>query len=253
MFDIAGQALGVPAYRLLGSKVRDTFPVAYWSPHQSPEITRQHAQEAAELGCKVHKIKARPDDGVEQVEAMAQGGGPDLAIRLDPNCHFDTLAQTVRIDRALESYNIESFEDPFPKERMALYRLAREKCRIPIALHSAALPLIMDAMRLDAIDYLNTGGSPEHVRKGAALAEANGIPIWIAFEGHCLDVVAAFAAHVGAVLPNFTLPADCLPFLRERGITREGLPVADGEIPVPQGPGLGVTLDQDLVAEYRIE
>jgi len=253
MFDIVGKALGVPAYRLLGSKVRDVFPVAYWSPYQSPEITRQHAEEAVELGCKVHKIKARPDNVIEQVKAIAEGGGPDLAIRLDPNCHFDTLAQTVKIDRALEGYNIECFEDPFSKRRMALYRLAREKCHIPIALHSADLALIMDAVRLDAIDYLNTGGPPEHARKTAALAEANGIPVWIQFEGHCLDVAAAFDAHLGAVVPNFTLPADSLPFLRERGITKEGLPVINGEIPVPQGSGLGVTLDEELVAKYRVE
>ena len=253
MFDIAGKALGVPAYRLLGTKVRDVFSVKYWSPHQPPEITRQHAEEGAKLGFKLHKIKARPHDVVEQVKAIAGGGGPDYAIRIDPNCHFNTLAQTVKIDRALEGYNIECFEDPFPKGRMALYRLAREKCHIPITLHSQDLSLIMEAMRLDAIDYLNTGGSPEHVRKAAALAEANGVPIWIQFEGHCLDVAAAFDAHVGAVLPNLTLPADCSPFLRESGITKEGLPVVNGEIAVPQGPGLGVTLDEKLIAEYQVE
>ena len=73
-------------------------------------------------------------------------------------------------------------------------------------------------------------------------------------EGHCYDIQAAFNAHVGAAIPNATLPYGMRPFIREAAITKEeyAFQVEDGHMPVPEGPGLGITLDREICEKYRI-
>jgi len=253
MFDLIGQALGVPVYELFGGKRHDKVPVAYWSPYLPPKETAKHAEEGKRRGFKVHKIKARPWDAVEQVKAMATAAGNDYAIRIDPNCLFETPATTVRIDHELAGYNVECFEDPVDKTRMEWFRLLREKCRIPICLHSGDPRAIHEATKCDAIDYVNIGGTPQRIFKAAAVAEAAGCPVWLQNEGHCLDIVAAFDAHLGAAIPNATLPFDTLPFLREGSIAENPLEPHAGFFDVPNAPGLGIKLDSKVIERYRVE
>ena len=250
--DIAAQALGVPACLLLGGKYRDKVSVAYWSPYLPPNETALHAEEGARLGFKTHKIKARPWDAVEQVKAMAKAAGPEYRIRIDPNETFALPAATVRIDKEVEGYNVESFEDPVPKNRPEWYALLRRKCVTPIALHSSDTKLIADMARCDGIDYVNVGGPPNRARAAAAVAQAVGCPVWVQFEGHCLDIAAAFNIHMAAAIPNATLPSDILPFLREGYLCKDPIEPDEGFMRVPDGPGLGIALDEKMVERYRI-
>ena len=250
--DIASQALGVSACQFLGGKLRDAVSVAYWSPYLPPDETARHAEEGACLGFKLHKIKARPWDAADQVRAIAKAVGPDYAIRIDPNQAFGLPATAVRIDRAISSYNVECLEDPVEKNRPEWYALLRAKCDTPIALHSSDTRLIMQMARQDAIDYVNVGGSPNRARAAAAVAEAAGCPVWFQSEGHCLDIAAAFQVHLAATIPNATLPSDILPFLREGHIVRDPYEPERGLLPVPEGPGLGVQLDDRMIDKYRV-
>lgn len=253
LFDIIGQALECPVYRLLGGKHRDKVPVAYWSPYLPPAETAKHAEEGASRGFKVHKIKARPWDAAAQVKAIAAAAGPDYAIRIDPNQTFAHPSTVVRIDREVEGYNVECFEDPVDKTRLEWWALLRQKCRVPLALHSSNPMAILNAARHLAIDYVNVGGSPLGILRAAAVAEAAGCPVWLQTEGHCLDIQAAFDAHVGAAIPNATLPYDTLHFLREGHVVQNPLEPKDGFLPVPEGPGLGIRLDRKWVENYRVE
>ena len=132
--------------------------------------------------------------------------------------------------------------------------LLRKKCRIPIALHSSDTKLILDHVRQDGIDYVNVGGTIGSAVRAAAVSEAAGCLVWLQFEGHGLDIQAAFDAHVGAAIPNASLPYDSAPFLREGSITKEGYShsVKDGHFEVPQKPGLGVTLDLEACEKYQV-
>ena len=253
LVDIVSQALDVPACQLLGGKVRDTVSVAYWSPYLPPRETAAHAEEGARLGFNLHKIKARPWDAVAQVQAIAEAVGPEYAIRIDPNQTFDLPAATLRIDRAIREHNVECLEDPVLKTRPEWWALLRHKCATPIALHSSDTALIMEMARRDAIDYVNGGGTPHRTRAAAAVAEAAGCPVWVQFEGHLRAIAAAFNVHLAATIPNATLPSDILHFLREGYLAREPLAPVEGLVRVPEGPGLGVHLDDALVERYRVE
>jgi len=255
--DIAGKALGVPAYRLIGNgKHRDRVPVDYWSPYLPPEETRKHAEEGAKRGFKLHKIKARPWDTVWQVKVMTEAGGPDYKIRIDPNEKFNTLSETVRIDDALQEYpNVECFEDPVPKAHPEWYGILRQKCRAPLAIHTTDTRLILNHLRHNGIDIVNVGGTINRVIRAAAMADAAGCPVWIQMEGHCYAIQAAFNAHIGAAVPNATLPYGMRPFIREACITKEGygFAVEDAHMPVPEDPGLGISLDLKMCEKFRIE
>ena len=61
-YDLAGQALGVPAHKLIGEKHRDRVELAYWSPPMPPEVTAAEAERAANLGFRVHKLKSTEGD-----------------------------------------------------------------------------------------------------------------------------------------------------------------------------------------------
>ena len=255
-FDLMGKALGVPMYRLLGTRVHQQIPMAYWSPYQAPEQTARHAEEGAARGFKVHKIKARPWDAVAQVQAIHGAVGAAMAVRIDPNGTFDLPAVAVRIAREIEPYNVECLEDPVTKLRPEWNRLIREKTTVPVALHDFEILNVMAHLKADAIDFLNVGGSrglnAERARRAAHVAEAAGVPVWLQIEGHCYDIQAAYNIHLNAVIPNATLAQDTLPFLREASIVREPLWPREGLVPVPEGPGLGIELDEAVMTRYRV-
>ena len=115
----------------------------------------------------------------------------------------------------------------------------------------------MAHLKADAIDYLNVGGSRGLNAERAPPRRRTsprppGCPIWLQIEGHCYDIQAAYNIHLNAVIPNATLAQDTLPFLREASIVREPLWPREGLVPVPEGPGLGIELDEQALARYRV-
>jgi len=106
-YDIMGKALDVPVYKLLGEKVHDEVPFAYWSLDMPPEKWAQEAKRAASKGFRLHKIKARPHfDIIEQVAAISEVVPEDFQLRVDANDSFGTVAKTVDVAKKLQQYNI---------------------------------------------------------------------------------------------------------------------------------------------------
>ena len=256
LYDLVAQAKEVPVWRLMGDKVRDEVPVAYWSPHLPPEETAREAERAAALGFTVHKLKAHPADIVRQAELIAAAtAGVDYAIRVDPNCGFKYPTTAVRLAKELTPYNIECFEDPVEKINVnyAWYSLLRHKTDIPQALHLIDPYAVLCAVKADAVDCFNLSGNVAPVKRSAAIAETAGCPIWLQTGGLCLGVQAAFSAHLQATLTNDLLPCDELPFVRENDLIGGSLEFASGHFVVPRGNGLGIALDDDAVAHYRTQ
>ena len=253
MFDIVGKALGVPANKLMGSRHWDEVPVGWWSPPLEPAEFAAMAETGVRLGYRTHKLKARPWNIVETVELMTAAAGPDYAIIVDPNMTFETLHATLRIADRLERYNIQAFEDPFPRlPGWHQYRDFRRHSAIPLAPHIADPQLIMSAIRAEAADMFNTAGEVERAKGNAAIAEAAGMPVWLQVVGLGLGVSGAYGTHVHAVIPNATIPSDSLHFTRENDLISGALTPRNGLVKVPETPGLGVELDMVAVEKYRV-
>ncbi len=253
LLDIAGQAWGIPVHRFFGAQVRDRVPVSYWSCHMDPVDTAAEAEVGARLGFTNHKLKARPWDIVETVRLIKQAAGPDYTVGVDPNTLFEQPSVAARLASELEPLGtVANFEDPVLKDNLDWFRLLREKTWIPIALHLGAPAGVLAALKAEAVDHINLGGSALQVRRSAALAEAANVPIWVQMGGLCLGVLAAYSVHLQATLPNATLPCDELPFMRVADVCAGSLAVEAGHFVVPQQPGLGIEVDLDVVEKYRV-
>ena len=253
LLDIAGQAWGVPVHRLLGAQVRDRVPVSYWSCHMEPAETAAEAEIGARLGFTNHKLKARTWDIVETVRLIKEATGPDYTVGVDPNTSFVQPSTAARLAGELEPFGtVANFEDPVLKENLDWYRLLREKTWIPQALHLGAPAGVLAALKAEAVDYLNIGGTAMQARQCATLAEAANVPIWVQMGGLCLAVLAAYSVHLQVTLPSATLPCDELPFTRVADISAGSLVVEDGHFVVPEAPGLGIEVDLAVVEKYRV-
>jgi L-alanine-DL-glutamate epimerase-like enolase superfamily enzyme len=252
-FDITGKALGVPAHRLMGTKHFDKVPVGWWSPPLEPAEFAAMAEEGARLGYRTHKLKARPWNIVETVKLITEAAGPDYGIIVDPNFTFKDLRTSLKLADALEAYNIEAFEDPFPYlPGWHQYRDFRRHSQIPLVPHLYDSKQIMGAIRAEAADMFNTGGSVETTLINAGMAEAAGLPVWLQVVGLGLGVSGAYGTHVHAVVRNATIPSDSLHFTRENNLIHGALTPQDGFVEVPTGPGLGIELDMAAVEKYRV-
>ena len=253
LLDICGQAFDIPVHRFFGEKIRDKVPVSYWSCPMEPEETRAEAEVGARQGFTNHKLKARPASIVETVRLMKEAVGAEYTVGVDPNTLFVDVSTSARLASELEPFGtVSGFEDPCLKNNLDWYRLLRTKTHIPIALHLDAPRGVLQALKAECIDYVNLSCSAKQLRKAAAVAEAADVPCWVQMGGLCLGVLAAYSVHLQSTIRNATLPCDELPFTRIADVVQGSLELADGHFIVPDGPGLGVSVDMSVVEKYRV-
>lgn len=255
VFDLVGKAWGVPVYKLLGGGYRDRVLVDYWTARRTPEDLARKALEGKQKGFHGIKIKcALEDPNVERVKAVAQACGPDFKITIDPNTRFYKPIHAIRLARQLEGYNIEVFEDPVPKGNLDWYVLLRQKMNIAVALHLGSLTSVFEAVKREAVDYLNIspGAMAEFVRC-AHIAHAADVPVWHG-SGVDLGIMDTSYVHACAAAPNCTLASDIVGnFLRQDDLLLEPIRFENGHALVPQKPGLGVELDEEAVKKYSVK
>ena len=179
---------------------------------------------------------------------------------LDPNQRWENSANTERLARQLaEIGNVFCIEDPIPRWKLDEYRLLRQKIEVPIALH-VALPYaelgqssqnLIRAVQLGAVDYFNFNGGIYAVKRMAEVADLAGAAYWHGSEID-LGILEASYVHKCASFELATLPSDIFGRLvREHDLLTEPLQISNGHVHVPDGPGLGVELDESALANYR--
>lgn len=252
IFDIVGKVLGVPVWRLLGGAFRDRVEVNYWCGRMTPEDIAEAARKGAELGFKGIKMKcALEDPMVERVKAIAEAV-PDMTITIDPNTRFYRPVDALKLARELEGYNVACFEDPVPKWNLDWYALIRQQTTIPLALHLGEPTDVINAIKREAVDYFDLGGSMANFVKMADIADAAGIPCWHGSGGE-LGIGDMSYVHACAAAKGCTLPSDILGnLLRQDDLIVEPIKFEDGCALVPQEPGLGVELDEVALEKYGI-
>jgi muconate cycloisomerase len=257
LFDLMGKALNIPAYRLLcGGKYRDLVPVSRCSGRMTPADAAETAKEAVAQGYSVLKMKAKADDDLaDRLEAIQDAVGDKLGVVVDPNQRFHNpgaLMAKVEELRVRGVTNVQCFESPFDQSNLDWYALARSKMATPIALHIEGPHEIREAIKREACDWINTGGSMVNCHKTSAMCEAAGIPTWHG-SGVDLGIAEAAHTHAAAACNSMTLTSDiCGERLRVDDLIVEPLQIENGHVRVPEGPGLGVHLDRDALERYRV-
>lgn len=257
LFDLMGKALGIPAWRLLGGgRFRGLVPVSRCSGRMSPVHAASTATECVAQGYSVLKMKATATDPLaDRLAAIQDAVGDRLSIVVDPNQRFYRPAHLFALEDELRDRgitNVQCYESPYDQTNLDWYVLARNKITTPLALHLESPSHVREAIKREACDWLNISGPMVNVYKLAAMAEAAGIPTW---HGSGVDLGIAEAAHVHACASSrsMTLTSDiCGETLRVNDLILDPLVIADGHVRVPEGPGLGVTLDEEAVERYRV-
>jgi D-galactarolactone cycloisomerase len=275
LLDLAGKAAGQPVHQLLGGAVRDRVKVYATGLYrlerwQSFDAWREGLVEEA-LGYKREgfsltklKIGFVPRQDVELVHAVRQAIGPEMGLAVDANCAWDA-ATAIQVGRAIEGAGIAWYEEPLPPSNLDGYREVRRAVAIPVSGGEslAGLYPFRDMIQGRAVDIIQPDiiicGGFSILQRVQTLADANHVRLI----PHCWGTAIAFAAslHFLATIPDgapsITPTEPLLEFDRSENPLREALLVQPlrhqgGYLPVPQGPGLGVEINPDVLEQYRV-
>ena len=251
LLDLTGKALEVPAHQLLGEKIRDWCPLSWWCVDMPPEHWANEAKRAVAAGYTSMKLKVRPwFDIFAQIQAVCAVVPTYMTLDLDFNGLLVNAGNAIPVLRELEDFpNVSIFETPIPQTDTIGNRRIRQKVSRPIAMHYGTPP-IMTALREDICNGFVVGGKLSQVRDAAAVLAAHNKPFWLQLTG--TGITAAFALHLGAVLSHAQWPAiTCHENFRD-DLIREPIQISGGHMRVPEGPGLGVEVDEEALERYRV-
>ena len=243
LYDVMGKYLGVPAYKLMGQKVRDGVAVAAWTRPAAPAQFREEVQRAIAQGYTIFKMHtAEIHDVMEQTRVVEEVAPPGFRLHYDFNGNR-TLAAVLPTIRALEeNHPIVGFiEDPLVRRDLDSWQRLRAQTRIPLVMHVPPLGGLHEVIHGVADAYMvGEAGLGDALARGMAYGRAN-IQTIVQLTGGTLT--KALALHLAAVLPTVGHSIN-LDDQYEEDITTERIPVIEGTSPVPEGPGLGVEVDE---------
>jgi len=249
MFDAIGKYLEVPTYKLIGEKVRDCVPVAAWTRPASPEDLAAEVQRAAAEGYMFFKMHSCTYYCViEQTEAVQDVAPSGFKFHWDFN-HNRTSSSVMRLVAEIEKYPVVAIlEDPLNWRDLEGWHRLREKTSLPLLMHVPQLGGGPEIMKGCADLYMIAeSGIANAIRLGWAAAEANTSCV-IQLTGGTLS--KAMAMHLGAALPNISHSTN-LDDQYDEDVTGGRLEISEGSTPVPEGPGLGVDVDEKELERIR--
>ncbi len=262
LWDIVGKAIGRPVYQLLGGGFRKKFR-AYASIlfGDTPAETERIGRQLAEQGYRAVKFGWGPMGQAEasdiaHVRAARQGLGADVELMVDAGLCWDT-ATAIRRAQQFEPFHLTWLEEPLHPDNVEGYGRLSARAPMRIAAGEEVCDVgefrrLMDVGGIDVVqvDVARVGGLARSRRIGWDSAERHRLCV---NHSYTTGVNIAASLHFVAALPNTHYFEYCV----EQGdlrkcLTKQSFPVIDGDISVPEEPGLGVDLNEEIVAKYRI-
>jgi len=270
LHDLAGKALGVPVYQLLGGAVRDHVPVAHMVGLMGDAEATEEALAAVADGVGALQIKGgeRPERDLALVASLRKALPSHIKLRLDANQGYRQPKAAIRAIHALEDVGVDYIEQPV----MGLADMAEVR-------GSVTKPVIADETCWDGADaievvnaraadclsiYLAKAGGFTGAKVVAAIADVAGLPCDV--NGSIESGIGNAAnVHLALAMPAITLAA-VIPVSAPAGrnphrvagnyfeddIIAEPFAVEGGALCLPSGPGLGIVVDEDKVERYRL-
>ena len=269
LWDLKGKVVGLPAWEMLGGRVRDKIRAYAWIGGDRPDEIGEAAKARREQGFSAVKMNATAeldwmgtpklfDEVVKRVEA-AQAADMDVGLDFHGRVHRPMAKQ---LAKAIEPLGLLFIEEPLLSENPEGLKQIAELTSTPIALGERLYSrwdfkpfFLSGAVDIIQPDLSHAGGILE-CRKIAAMAEAYDIAV----APHCPLGPLALAAclQLAACTPNvaiqemslgihYNVGHDLLNFITDKDV----LSPVDGYLPIPEQPGLGITIDEDAVREVH--
>jgi L-alanine-DL-glutamate epimerase-like enolase superfamily enzyme len=252
LWDIAGKAAGMPLCQLLGGGAAELDCYASLVRYSEPSLVRAAVRQAIEAGfrtLKLHEIE------LAAIRAAREEAGRHIELTLDVNCPW-TLYEARQIAEELKAVRLKWLEEPlWPPENFDGLAELRRTSGIPIAAGENVYTL-MDFERLlaaKAVDFVQPSpakmGGISELLKIYPLAAIHNIPV---MPHSFYDGPGLLAAiHTTAALGTADSMIEWRWFDLETTIYGDALSPKGGRISVPQGPGLGIDPDPDVIRAYR--
>lgn len=271
LWDIKGKDLGAPVYQLLGGKVRDAIPCyanGWFAPAKTPAEFAAKARMAVDTGFKglkwdpfgrayMNLTKEDLHAALDCVEAVADAVGGRADILIEAHGRFN-VPTAIRIGRALERFDVLWLEEPIPPDSLGGLAEVRRSIRVPVAAGERLYSRweYVEFLKMACADFVqpdvsHVGGLME-LKKIAAMAECHYIPLCP--HNPSGPVANAATLQLAACTPNFyvlEIMNTDVPYRRQ--VTTEHVRFRDGLIAIPDGPGLGIDLNVEAIAEHPYE
>ena len=255
LWDIAGKRAGQPVHRLLGGAHKTRIP-AYASLLRldTPENVRKVGAAAIARGYRHIKLHERT---VDTVAAARETAGPDFPIMLDTNCSW-TVEQSVEMAKQLKPFNVSWLEEPsYPPDDYAGLARVRREGGIPTAAGENLGNIndfrqMLDAGAVDVMqpDVNKMGGITE-IRKALALGRERGVAVEPHSPFYGPGLIATL--HVIAAMPEQDVMGEFFYADLEQSPLGDMIYPRDGYFAVPDGPGLGIEVDEKVLQRYRVD
>lgn len=271
LWDIKGRHFGVPVSVLLGGRIRNSvraYATGSFRRDGVDRVSDNAAECAAHIADGFHAVKIKIGFGVDGdlavIRAVREAIGPDTRLMIDAN-HGYTVREAIEVGTRAAAFGVDWFEEPVLPEQLDAYRAVRAGQPVPVAggetwhgRFGFREPIETGCIDIAQPDLCGTGGFTE-MRRIADMAALRGIRLVPHVWGTAVQIAASLQ-FVAALLPDpprrdpvapiFEFDRTHNPF-RQAIVTRPIEHVA-GMIAIPDGPGLGIEIDRDALADFAM-
>ncbi|HEX9017494.1 MAG TPA: mandelate racemase/muconate lactonizing enzyme family protein [Chloroflexota bacterium] len=264
LWDIAGKALKLPVYKLAGGgfhKRLRAYSSFLWQ--DTPEETAQAAARLKAEGFTAYKFGWNRwgqdwSEDEAQVATVREVIGPNVNLMIDAGFGYRDAKSAIQMAERLERYGVYWLEEPFrPDDYEGYAKLARATSLRIAAGEEETNRLsyidLMDRGQVDVVqvDLCRVGGMTEALKIG-----------WLAYDrgrlvinhSYSTDINLAASLHFLACMPHAELLEFCMePGPLRRELVKTPLKMVDGYVAVPEEPGLGVELDEEVAERYAVK
>ncbi len=257
LFDIVGQTLNQPVFNLLGGLYQERIELSWTLATGEAKDEIDEAGQLWDRGHRIFKFKTGVQDIAKDVARINEWrtAFPDARIRIDANQSWDEIT-TLRAMEGLSNANVEFLEQPIPRWNLKGNAYLRQRLPVPLMADESVCTVAdaMNLVRYQAADVfvlkLAKAGGFLATTYVASVAIGAGIPCYMGCMRETGIGTAAYA-HFAAATPVVSLGCELFgPLMLIDDIITESIHYEDGYIVVPQGPGLGVSLDEDKMRHY---
>lgn len=253
ILDAACKELNIPVYRLLGAKCRESIPLSWTLANNDVESDVREAKEYVKKGWRILKIKAGSlpvSSDMERVQSVRNAVGDSVSLRVDANQGW-SINQAMTSLKALEDARVDLLEQPLPKWDLDGLAEVSRRTSIPI-MADESLCSIRDAVSLiekraaSVFSYkLTKMGGILNCRTVESIADAYRIGGYV---GCMIETSIGTAGYLQFAASMHHLDYGCElfgPLRLEYDPARKGIEYREGEVLVPDQPGIGIEVDEE--------